>query len=428
MKSDTFCILPYVHLYTEPKGEMKPCCIADGFDKPINLRNMSIEDGFNSSQMKQLRKDMEEGKRNKVCDVCYKREDATGHSPRIDVFNTNNLWKKPKLEEDYSVSSNFQHIDIRFSNLCNFKCRMCNHDFSSNWYEDMQKIRPDGVREKKVIKATDTIVEDLIPHLSKVKSFYFAGGEPLIMPEHYEVLKYLHDNFPTKEFYSADAESENPDVPYVEKIDISIHYNTNLSILKFEKTNLIPIWKDFYQIFLSISCDGIGKVGEYQRTGFNTETFEKNLKEIKKHFRPVNIQTSEGHGLKYNFQYTTTNMNAYHIFDFIDYMMDNNHITDSSHIDFYYAWSPNEFALNKIKEKEKIKLKEFLDSKKETYSEKTINEINSIIDFMMKSDINVDKNNGGNIDWTYSHIKSIDKLHGGNFEDISPIEITPLKK
>ena len=425
MKSNTFCILPYVHLYTEPKGEMKPCCIADGFDTPINLRKMSIEDGFNSPQMKQLRKDMEEGKRNKVCDICYKREDATGHSPRIDVFNPNILWKKPKLEEDYSVSSDFQHIDIRFSNLCNFKCRMCNHDFSSNWYEDMKKIRPQNVRETKVLKATPTIVEDLIPHLSKVKSFYFAGGEPLIMPEHYKVLKYLHDTGSKKTFYIKNKDNKHDTT---ELIDISIHYNTNLSILRFEKTNLIPIWKDFQQIFLSISCDGIGKVGEYQRTGFDTEIFEKNLREIKKHFRPVNIQTSEGHGLKYNFQYTTTNMNAYHIFDFIDYMLDNEHITESSQIDFYYAWGPNEIALSKIMHTEKVKLKEFYDSKKSKYSDKTITEINSIINFMMDSDINQDIDNRGNFYETELYIRNLDKLHGGNFEEISPIKITPLKK
>ena len=416
--SDTFCILPYIHLYTEPKGEMKPCCIADGFDEPLNLRTMSIENAFNSPQMKQLRKDMEEGKRNKACDVCYKREDATGHSPRVDVFNTNDMWTKPELGEDYSAPSDFQHIDIRFSNLCNFKCRMCNHDFSSNWYEDMQKIRPDNVREKKVIKATDTIVEDLIPHLSKIKSFYFAGGEPLIMPEHYKVLNYLHKNFPKVKFYT----HESPE-PFMEKVDISIHYNTNLSILRFEKTNLIPIWKDFKQIFLSISCDGIGKVGEYQRTGFNTEIFEKNLKEIKKHFRPVNIQTSEGHGLKYNFQYTTTNMNAYHIFDFIEYMLENKHITESGQIDFYYAWSPNEFALSKILPSEKKKLKKFLNTNKTKYSKKTITEIDSMINFMMDSDINQDSDKRGNFYETELYIRQLDKIHGGKFEEISPIKL-----
>ena len=412
--SDTFCILPYVHFYTEPKGEVKPCCIAGGFDEPLNLKSMSIEETFNSPQMKQLRKDMEDGKRNKVCDVCYKREDTTGHSPRIDVFNKNPLWKKPELKEDYSVPSDFQHIDIRFSNLCNFKCRMCNHDFSSNWYDDMKKIRPDNVRPKKVLKASETIVEDLIPHLSKVKSFYFAGGEPLIMPEHYKVLKYLHDTFPKKEFYISDDEN-------LKAIDIAIHYNTNLSVIKYDEESLIDIWKSFKQIFLSISCDGIGDVGEYQRTGFSTKRFEENLKIIKKYFRPMNVQKSEGYGLKYNFQYTTTIMNVYHIFDFIDYMLEKNHITDSSQIDFYYAWSPLEFALSQISKSEKKKIEDFLNKNKQRYSEKTQDELNSMIEFMNSNM----KTHDESINDSYREhwIRSVESVHGGKFEDISPVKI-----
>ena len=78
--SNTTCILPFVHLYSEPKGEMKPCCIASGFDEPLNLKTLTIEEAFNSPQMKELRKDMLEGKRNKVCDVCYKKEDLNNHS------------------------------------------------------------------------------------------------------------------------------------------------------------------------------------------------------------------------------------------------------------------------------------------------------------------------------------------------------------
>ena len=411
--SDTFCILPYIHFYTEPKGEVKPCCIAGGFDEPLNLKTMSIEETFNSPQMKQLRKDMENGKRNKVCDVCYKREDATGHSPRIDTFNKNPLWKKPELAEDYSVPSDFQHIDIRFSNLCNFKCRMCNHDFSSNWYEDMKKIRPDNVRGTKVLKASETIVEDLIPHLSKVKSFYFAGGEPLIMPEHYKVLKYLHDTFPKKEFYISDDEN-------LKAIDISIHYNTNLSVIKYDEQSLIDIWKSFKQVFLSISCDGIGDVGEYQRTGFNTKKFEENMKIIKKYFRPQNVQKLKGFGLKYNFQYTTTSMNVYHIFDFIDYMMNKNHITDSDQIDFYYAWSPNEVALSYLPDLEKNKIEKFLNKNKVNYSEKTQIEIDSMINFMNSGDTS---NSEWNDVYREHYIRSMEEVHGGKFEDISPVKI-----
>ena len=135
----TYCKLPFLHLYSQADGELKPCCIAGGFDDPVNLKKMSIESAFNSPQMKELRKDMLEDKRNKACDICYKREDSTGHSPRID-FNNNPLWTHPEVSDDYSVSSDFQHIDIRFSNLCNFKCRMCNPVDSSAWGADKKAL------------------------------------------------------------------------------------------------------------------------------------------------------------------------------------------------------------------------------------------------------------------------------------------------
>jgi organic radical activating enzyme len=413
--NNSYCILPFIHLYSQPDGELKPCCIAGGFDSPINLKNMTIEDAFNSQQMKDLRKDMLDGVRNNVCDVCYKQEDETGHSPRLD-FNSNSLWDTPIVEIDYSVPSDFQHIDIRFSNLCNFKCRMCSHGFSSAWFEDQRKIRPLGMEHAtKVMKVNDTIVDDLIPHLSEVKSFYFAGGEPLIMPEHYKLLKYLYDNMAIEPFINRNKETN--EVIEFEARNLSIHYNTNLSVIKYDEERLIDLWKGFFRVFLSISCDGIGEVGEYQRTGFKTDTFEKNLDIIKKYAKPA-IPSEPVVGISYNFQYTTTIMNVYHIFDFIDYMLEKNHIRISSEIDFYYAWSPDELALNNLSIKDKESVIKFLDESKEKYSDKTKNEIKNMIEFIKngnqseKQIINREK-----------YIREVENLHGGKFENISKIKI-----
>ena len=71
--SCTSCILPYIHLYAEPNGEVKPCCIAGGFKEKLSLRDSSVDEVFNSPQMKELRKTMEEGERHPACNVCYER-------------------------------------------------------------------------------------------------------------------------------------------------------------------------------------------------------------------------------------------------------------------------------------------------------------------------------------------------------------------
>jgi len=388
---------------------MKPCCIASGFDEPLDLKTLTIEEAFNSPQMKELRKDMLEGKRNKVCDVCYKKEDLNNHSPRTD-FNNNRLWKMPEVKEDYSVDSQFQHVDIRFSNLCNFKCRMCNHDFSSNWYEDFDKLRPGHTKGRtKVMKVSDTIVEDLIPHLKNIKSFYFAGGEPLIMPEHYKVLKYLYDTMPVVEQHWGNVRP------------LSIHYNTNLSVITYDENSLVELWKGFDRVFLSISCDGIGEVGEYQRIGFLHDRFITNLKTIQKYFIS-NSPYNGGLGLQYNFQYTTTIYNAYHIFDFIKFMEENKFIKSSEHIDFYYAWSPSEVSLNNLPEYEKIRLVEFLENGiKELTEQKTIDELKDLIKFTNSTN-DVENATGGMYQFTTEMDKlnntDVTKLNGVDFERI----------
>ena len=140
-------------------------------------------------------------------------------------------------------------------------------------------------------------------------------------------------------------------------IDIAIHYNTNLSVIKYDEESLIDLWKSFKQIFLSISCDGIGDVGEYQRTGFDTKRFEENLKTIKKYLDA--LSTFEGGtGIMYGFQYTTTIMNVYHIFDFIDYMF-KNIITSTEQIDFTSGVVSLEFSLSQISKLQKDKIKTF---------------------------------------------------------------------
>jgi hypothetical protein len=288
---------------------------------------------------------------------------------------------------------------------------MCNHDFSSNWFEDNEKIAPGYTKGRtKVMKVSDTIVEDLIPHLKNVKSFYFAGGEPLIMPEHYKVLKYLYDTMPIIEQH------------WGNKRRLSIHYNTNLSVITYDEQSLIDLWKGFDRVFLSISCDGIDKVGEYQRVGFQHERFIENLKTIKKYFRAESPYAG-GMGMQYNFQYTTTIWNVYHIFDFIKFMKENEFIGSSDHIDFYYAWVPSHVTLNNISKSEKKRLVEFLENGiKELDSEKTINEITNLINF-----INSEPNMEKSVETIVGFTHNMDKIHNTDVTTLNGVDFNAMR-
>lgn len=405
--NDTICILPFIHFYTQADGEVKPCCIADGFENKQSLRTSTISEIFNSDEYKKLRSDMLSGKRNKVCDICYKKEDRGEKSPR-QMFNSNTLWEMPEIGTDGSVSVDFQHVDIRFSNLCNFKCRMCNHSFSSNWYEDAKKIEHDGWfpflsgENTKVLKASKTIVEDIIPHLNKIKSFYFAGGEPLITPEHYKLLKWLYENV---------KEEENELGKYKA---LSIHYNTNLSTIKYDEDELIKYWKSFRKVQLAISCDGVYEVGEYQRTGFNHNTFIKNMEEILNHATPISSD-SPPDGFGYSFQYTTTIFNIEHIFDFINFMMDEGYIQTTETIDFFYAWSPEWSSINNLSEKDKERITKLFERKlKKIKSEKTKVQLTSILNYM-----NTEPNY--TLDKIKNMIEKLDNLNNTDYKKVCKI-------
>jgi hypothetical protein len=49
------------------------------------------------------------------------------------------------------------------------------------------------------------------------------------------------------------------------KTDITLDYNTNLSILSYKKYELETLWKQFKQVNLWVSCDGYKNSGEYIR-------------------------------------------------------------------------------------------------------------------------------------------------------------------
>ena len=90
---------------------------------------------------------------------------------------------------------NMIYWDIRFSNLCNLSCRYCGTYFSSNWYDDQVALfgKPNHPKVTYAGSSKTDAYDQLINYLPMVEQVYFAGGEPLIMEEHYKILKALID-------------------------------------------------------------------------------------------------------------------------------------------------------------------------------------------------------------------------------------------
>jgi len=148
--------------------------------------------------------------------------------------------------------------DFRFSNICNFKCRMCGHGCSSTWWDD---FTPEEKKTKIKFLDSSYYGVDLMKYVDQfidnVEEIYFAGGEPLLMPEHYQIL----DKLIAKERY-----------------DVFLRYNTNMSTIKYKDYDLIDIWKRFKNIRIFASIDGVDASAEYSRSGTNWPRVQENLK------------------------------------------------------------------------------------------------------------------------------------------------------
>lgn len=260
-ESKTFCMFPWVHLNATPKGDVYPCCSND-YTTPVgNTKEQTLKQIFNSPKMKELRVDMLSERKNKICDFCYKHEEAGPHSFRN--YSKEHFAKYfdevvPTTQEDGTVDEfKMRYFDIRFSNICNFKCRTCGSEFSSQWGMEMQKnFDP---KHPIVIHVDDnkgSVLEEVLTHIEHIDLAYFAGGEPLITDEHYTMLE---------------------EMIRLGRTDITLRYNTNASNIKYKKHDVLDLWKHFKKIELSCSIDHYGERAEWLRKGTDWGKVEENL-------------------------------------------------------------------------------------------------------------------------------------------------------
>ena len=259
IKSETFCMLPWIHLHGWPTGEAFLCCMSNS---PIgNLQQNTMKEVWHNDNLKQIRDNMLNNKPCHECKRCYEDE-------KHGLFSMRNSSNKHfghyiKDVKDTDPEFKIRYWDIRFSNICNFKCRYCGPNFSSNWWEDKAALYGvEKIGHNKFLHAgknKDDIWEQMVPHLPYIEQIYFAGGEPLIMEEHYRLLKWLVEN---------------------NRTDVRLIYNTNFSELKFKKQNVLDWWKKFDSVSVGASLDAMGSRAEYMRKGTIWSDIEDNRKQM----------------------------------------------------------------------------------------------------------------------------------------------------
>ena len=274
---------PFTGLATREDGAIKVCCRS----LPIaNIKDMSLEEAWNSDKMKDVRRQVLNDERPDVCEPCFDLEDQgvqslrqrhiTDSSPESRI----NLYPNAldKLNDDYSMPFELPTIEIKINNLCNLKCRMCNPLDSTQWkdwnsivdhYKKEENYLVDAVESLGLTKAPYVgIFEDkahfwdnlekLLPYFRRVE---FAGGEPLMDPVHYKILDLL---------------SKNGD-------NIEIKYATNGTKLGIKGGRTVhDYWPKFKSVAVNVSIDGLHDTYEYIRGNGKFSDVEYNIKEMKK--------------------------------------------------------------------------------------------------------------------------------------------------
>ena len=343
-ESKVFCMFPWVHLNVTPKGDIYPCC-SNNYTEPFgNTKNTSLKDAFNNPQMKQIRLNMLNDTPSKICEFCYKHEQAGPYSFRN--YSKEHFAKHfdeivPTTKEDGTVDDfKMRYFDIRFSNICNFKCRTCGSEFSSQWGAEMRKHHDKN--HPIIIHADEkgNLLQEVLDQVEHIDLAYFAGGEPLITDEHYVILEEMIRKGRT---------------------DITLRYNTNASNIKYKDYDLLDLWKHFKKVELSCSLDHYGARAEWLRHGTDWEKVENNLQEFRK-LDYVHFQINTVFSI---FNYMT-------ISEFFDYLISKNLVRENDwYNSLYLAVHPSYYSAKSLpaeyKKEAEARANEFISRRQEKY-------------------------------------------------------------
>jgi MoaA/NifB/PqqE/SkfB family radical SAM enzyme len=271
-----FCVAPWINLNIAIGGGVRPCCEIKGDFG--HVAHQSIEAIWQGAEFRDLRAKLARDERDDRCSKCYEIEQTGGQSLRR-LYNEARESEADRIfGQDADPCGTADHpvalpiaLDLRFSNLCNFSCRTCGHDASTKWFSEARKLGWAVAPEARIksFASVDAALQALRPLLPTVDQLYFAGGEPLLLAEHYAVLEELIAQGRT---------------------DVELVYNSNMSDLRLGRFDVLSLWSRFRAVVIQVSIDGSGTRGELIREGLSWARFVANLATIKQRCPHVHMR------------------------------------------------------------------------------------------------------------------------------------------
>lgn len=291
---------PWTHTYLSPQTERRLCCAsrepAQNFEQYIDTSSgtgryipITLEQHWNSEHMRSVRRRMLAGETLPECEVCNNKLLNTNvyRSYFDSLFGHKYLQVLESTDETGYTTMQPVSWDYRFSNLCNFKCRMCGDMLSSSWESEQRQhnminwqdpknnwMKPEIKKQIEHFQTTQIEAEFAAAVEShRVEEVYWVGGEPLMYEQHWRYMQRI--------------------IELGDGANVYARYNTNLSRIDYRGCNLYTDILDHLRDWqICASIDGTGAIGEYIRTGLNYETWLANFKrgvEISTHPRQMRL-------------------------------------------------------------------------------------------------------------------------------------------
>jgi MoaA/NifB/PqqE/SkfB family radical SAM enzyme len=266
LKSKYFCVQPFVHACVWTDGRALPCCINQSYvlgdTKTTPITEIYSND---NEKLVSLRKEMLNGPdlpescsrcsipENNYADNSYRYYSNKHYGHLIDNMQIN--------DDGTIVDPKISTWDVRFSNLCNLKCRTCDSINSSKIAEEERKYIGKSIQVlKEAFDDTDEFFKFFESNIDSIEEIYFCGGESLLLEDHYKMLDILVAN---------------------EKFDTVLRYNTNCTKIFFKDKNVVDnYWVKFKHLRLGLSLDAGWEQLFYIRHGSEWDVVLENLKYI----------------------------------------------------------------------------------------------------------------------------------------------------
>jgi MoaA/NifB/PqqE/SkfB family radical SAM enzyme len=212
--------------------------------------------------MQDLRKEFLAGGKPETCSRCWDEEAAGRVSKRTN--------SRIRLKEYYdgvdwanTDPDQLWFIDLKLGNICNLKCRICGSWSSSKWAREELDYVPKEHRKDHIAniwmkqgvwpRESEVFWDNLRTLLPNIKYLEFTGGEPFLIEQHFDLLRYA---------------VETGDSQHIE-----IHYNTNGTVFPEQA----ELWANFKHVEIAFSIDNVGNRFEYERYGADWNLVQENI-------------------------------------------------------------------------------------------------------------------------------------------------------